>query len=152
MAANRDSAQGLAPADRSTSALHIKRGHADRITFHEETGHAIRFARSAIRSWKLRFIFAWLSTLLEEVWLLVFDWASLNIRQPTADEHDVKTWWEDNLRHLTLNKQRSVAAVLMITTWCLWTERNRRLFEHRSLTPIQVFSLVKAELLLLLEN
>ena len=40
-----------------------------------------------------------------------------------------------------------MAVVLMITAWCLWAERNRRIFDNRSLTPIQVFSLVKAELL-----
>ena len=79
---------------------------------------------------------------------MVSDWASLNIRQPTGDEQDVmSTWWENNLRHLTLKRQRSVAAVLMITARCLCTKSNRRIFEHRSLTPIQVFSLVKAELL-----
>ncbi|PUZ50154.1 hypothetical protein GQ55_6G037000 [Panicum hallii var. hallii] len=46
-----------------------------------------------------------------------------------------------------VKKQRSVVAILMITVWNVWNERNRRVFDNRSLQPVQVFHLIKAELL-----
>lgn len=51
----------------------------------------------------------------KEVWFLVANWATLDLRLMTGDVLDVKTWWEANLQHLPLKKQRSVAAVLMVS-------------------------------------
>ena len=84
----------------------------------------------------------------KEVWFHVANWTTLDLRLMTGEVLDVKTWWEANLQHLPLKKQRSVAAVLMVTAWSIWNERNRRIFEQRSLNPLQVFNLVKNELLL----
>jgi hypothetical protein len=44
--------------------------------------------------------------------------------------------------------RRSVAAMLTYTTWNLWKERNRRVFDSKSLQPHSVFSLIKEEVLL----
>ena len=84
----------------------------------------------------------------KEVWFHVANWTTLDLRLMTGEVLDVKTWWEANLQHLPLKKQRSVAAVLMVTAWSIWNERNRRIFEQRSLNPLQVFNLIKNELLL----
>ncbi|OEL34198.1 hypothetical protein BAE44_0004791, partial [Dichanthelium oligosanthes] len=51
------------------------------------------------------------------------------------------------LKPHTLRKQRSVAAILMITAWNIWNERNRKNFEHKNLQAVQVFGLVKLEIL-----
>lgn len=42
----------------------------------------------------------------------------------------------------------SVAAILMYTTWHIWRERYRRIYEHSTLRPDQVFGLIQNNVLM----
>jgi len=60
----------------------------------------------------------------------------------------VEEWWRRCLFPSPQSQKRSVAALLMYTTWNLWKERNRRVFDSKSLQPHNVFSIIKEEVLL----
>jgi hypothetical protein len=83
----------------------------------------------------------------KEVWYLVLSWANLNIQTILANDQDIQVWCAMALKPHFVKKQRSAVAILMITVWNVWNERNRRVFDNRSLQPVQVFHLIKAELL-----
>jgi hypothetical protein len=41
-----------------------------------------------------------------------------------------------------------LTAVMMHATWAIWKERNMRIFEGRSVQPVQVFRFIKDEMAL----
>jgi hypothetical protein len=54
-------------------------------------------------------------------------------------------WRLISMEHLNQAQKRSVAAILSYTAWNIWKERNRRVFQQRSLQPHQVVLLIKEE-------
>ena len=84
----------------------------------------------------------------KQVWLLVSNWTAGSVTMPEDPSENVEEWWRRSLSSLSQSQRRSVAAVLMYTTWNLWKERNRHVFDSKSLQPHNVFSIIKAEVLL----
>jgi hypothetical protein len=84
----------------------------------------------------------------KELWHLVLSWANLTFQNTQADEHEIQAWWAMALKPHSFKKQRSVVAILIVTAaWNIWNERNRRIFDNKFLQPVQVFGLIKADLL-----
>ncbi|OEL25104.1 hypothetical protein BAE44_0013874, partial [Dichanthelium oligosanthes] len=50
------------------------------------------------------------------------------------------------LAPLAKKQRRSTAAILMYTTWNIWKERNRRVFEGKYMRPDQVFNLIQEDI------
>lgn len=67
---------------------------------------------------------------------------------PASDEEMMETWWSQSLQPFSKKQRRLVAAYLILTAWNLCKERNRRVFEGRSLRPIQVFDLFQEEVMM----
>jgi len=67
---------------------------------------------------------------------------------PEDPSENVEEWWRRSLSSLSQSQRHPVAAVLMYTTWNMWKERNRRVFDSKSLQPHNVFSIIKEEVLL----
>nr|TKW07472.1 hypothetical protein SEVIR_7G309500v2 [Setaria viridis] len=83
----------------------------------------------------------------KEVWLLVSNWTGGQIKMLEDDLVDVEEWWKRSLSPFNKKQRRSVVAYLIFTAWNIWKERNRRVFEGRSLQPHQRYKKVKTQIL-----
>jgi hypothetical protein len=63
---------------------------------------------------------------------------------------NLELWWDSEIRGLPSQQKKQRAAILIYTTWNIWNERNRRIFEGKSATPARVIRLIKEEMALLL--
>ena len=61
----------------------------------------------------------------KQVWLLVSNWTAGSVAVPDDPSDDVQTWWDRSLSSLKQVQKRTVAALILYTTWNLWKERNR---------------------------
>nr|TKV97177.1 hypothetical protein SEVIR_9G477000v2 [Setaria viridis] len=77
--------------------------------------------------------------------VLVSIWSGGTICMPAIDEDETETWWTRSLEPFSKKQRRSVTAYLIMTTWNIWKERNRRVFEGTSLRLTQVFDLIQEE-------
>ena len=82
----------------------------------------------------------------QHVWHLVSTWTAGVIQVPQEQDEGIEEWWKSSLAHLSQAQKRSVAAILTYTTWNIWKEKNRRVFEQKCLQPHQVVLLIKKEI------
>ena len=80
----------------------------------------------------------------QRVWELVQAWTHDLVSKPATDI-SLEVWWLHSLQNLPRAQKRTKAAVLMYTTWNLWKERNRRIFEGKEAEPSTVLHFVKEE-------
>lgn len=62
-------------------------------------------------------------------------------------EGEFQDWWNRVLEPLKAKQRRSVAAITMYTTWNIWKERNKRIFDNSSLRLDQVFELIQNDVM-----
>lgn len=84
----------------------------------------------------------------KQVWLLVAIWTGVSILASYTDVSDMKQWWSNSLAGLKAKRRRSVAAIIIYTAWHIWNERNRRIFQHSSMGPDQVFGLIQHDIII----
>ncbi|KAF8722799.1 hypothetical protein HU200_021924 [Digitaria exilis] len=58
----------------------------------------------------------------------------------------IEEWWNSSMARLPDSIKRRKAAILIYTTWNLWKEHNRRVFDGKSATPQRVLALIKEEM------
>jgi len=59
---------------------------------------------------------------------------------------ELELWWTSSLQPIPKVQRRHVAALLMYTTWNIWKERNRRVFEGKTMTAPLVFNCILEEI------
>jgi hypothetical protein len=57
-------------------------------------------------------------------------------------------WWSSELTGVPSKEKKQRAAVIIYTTWNLWKERNRRIFEAKSSRPPRLLQLIEDEMAL----
>ena len=72
-------------------------------------------------------------------------WTS-NIIQMPAHGVSILDWWEKELVHFPRKERRLKASMMIYGAWNIWKARNRRVFDHKSLTPAEVMQEIKTEL------
>lgn len=80
-----------------------------------------------------------------QVWSLATAWSENLIQLPPAN-CTTEDWWRLSLRALPKSKRRTKAALLIYFAWNIWKERNRRVFQGRDMTSLQIFHLAKKEM------
>jgi hypothetical protein len=83
----------------------------------------------------------------QEVWVQVSAWTDGTVSVPQRSLN-LETWWENEMRDLSSKQKKDRAAILIYTTWNIWKERNRRIFERKTATPTRVMQLIKEEMAL----
>ncbi|KAJ1260195.1 hypothetical protein BS78_10G213800, partial [Paspalum vaginatum] len=97
-------------------------------------------------------VFAW--TLIQnkaltadnlEVWNHILNWEHFSLSQQVAlsNATSIAEWWERAEAICLKSHRREFNCVVIYTMWGIWKERNRRIFEHCSLPPLQVAESVK---------
>jgi len=81
----------------------------------------------------------------QEVWFLIQGWSNGVVKTPERGV-DIEAWWMSSLQLIPQEQRRHVAALLMYTAWNIWKERNRSVFEGRSMTAPLVFGCILEEL------
>jgi hypothetical protein len=81
----------------------------------------------------------------QEVWFLVSQWTNDVVRVP-ARELTMAHWWNQSLRGLPKKLKQHLASLMIYTTWNIWKERNRRIFDGVTASPFRVLNLIKEEL------
>ena len=59
---------------------------------------------------------------------------------------ELELWWTSSLQPIPKDQRRHVAALLMYTTWNIWKERNKRVFEGKTMTTPLVFNCILEEI------
>jgi len=86
----------------------------------------------------------------QEVWIQVLAWENLTLPQqidPTSFS-SIEEWWGETEALFPKDCRRMYNGAVIYTLWNIWKERNRRIFEHSSLTPLQVAGRVRESLCL----
>jgi hypothetical protein len=83
----------------------------------------------------------------QEVWVLVSAWSDGAVRVPDRCL-SLDNWWSSELTGVPSKEKKQRAAVIIYTTWNLWKERNRRIFEAKSSRPPRLLQLIEDEMAL----
>lgn len=81
----------------------------------------------------------------KQVWHLVSVWTDGQMCTPTDEQQDLQVWWSIALQALNKQHRQSKVAIIIITAWNIWNERNRRVFQQLTLRLEQVFQRVQEE-------
>jgi len=54
-------------------------------------------------------------------------------------------WWQQGRATLPQVLRTSFDSLVLLTSWCLWKERNRRTFDHKSRSPSHLLSIILEE-------
>jgi len=55
-------------------------------------------------------------------------------------------WWEKGLAHIPKKERQLKAALMIYCAWNIWKARNRRVFDNKILSLLDVFQEIKAEM------
>nr|TKV99375.1 hypothetical protein SEVIR_8G038900v2 [Setaria viridis] len=105
-------------------------------------GLAIAIGKSKLMDKAVRCCYA------KEIWFLVSNWVGSCADVLTGTNGNIQEWWSITLAPLNAKQRRSVATILMYATWNIWKERNRRIFDNKTLWPDQVFRLIQNDILI----
>ncbi|WVZ91565.1 hypothetical protein U9M48_037717 [Paspalum notatum var. saurae] len=83
------------------------------------------------------------------VWDQILAWEEMTLpaQADIASSSSIKNWWEAASSLLPKNQKRDFNGIVIYTLWNLWKERNRRIFESNTLTPLQIALRIKEDVL-----
>ena len=84
----------------------------------------------------------------QETWSRVATWENFSNLQP-AIQNNTDTliqWWESTLPSIPKERRREFNGMAIYIMWNLWNERNRRIFDNKYSTALQVAGRAKEDL------
>ena len=79
-----------------------------------------------------------------EVWHRLLHAVGLQSLTPGPDAK-LDDWWQLARKKLPKELRRAFDSAVLLSTWNMWKERNRRTFDGASKTPLQLFHLIVDE-------
>jgi hypothetical protein len=79
-----------------------------------------------------------------EVWFRLLSSVGLQHWAPNGDE-TMAVWWQQHRANAPSALRKSFDSALMLVTWSLWKERNRRVFDGAHLLPHRLYQLAIEE-------
>jgi hypothetical protein len=81
----------------------------------------------------------------QEVWSKVAFWENFGSLQPALQSttESLADWWESILPTIQKEKRRAFNGMAIYIMWNLWKERNRRIFDNKYSTAVQVAALAE---------
>jgi hypothetical protein len=58
----------------------------------------------------------------------------------------MQDWWNTSLKGINKKAKQKVVSLLIYTSWNIWKERNRRIFEGTAARPSRVLVVIKEEM------
>ena len=84
-------------------------------------------------------------TFSRQVWDKMESWTQRLVQVPVQGLQ-VMDWWEKGLAHIPKKERQLKAALMIYCAWNIWKARNRRVFDNKILSPLDVFQEIKAEM------
>jgi hypothetical protein len=84
----------------------------------------------------------------QEVCNQILNWEGLTMPQQANPSNfdSISEWWESAASHISRDRSREFNGSVIYTMWNIWKERNRRIFEHNSLSVRQMAGKIKESL------
>lgn len=79
------------------------------------------------------------------IWGSVLVWAGLSQVVPTLNQQSLRSWWRQSRDLILGEEHKRFNSVVMLVTWSIWRERNRRVFENSYKTLEQIVVQIKQE-------
>jgi hypothetical protein len=72
------------------------------------------------------------SVALREVWHAVLQRVIWEHLTPTSQVFNLAEWWSSSRKLLSKAERRCFDSAVILISWMLWNERNRRVFDHQT--------------------
>ena len=59
---------------------------------------------------------------------------------PLNGGYDLASWWSSSRKKLQKDDRKCFDSLVLLTSWTIWLERNRRTFDHQSRSVFEVTS------------
>jgi hypothetical protein len=81
------------------------------------------------------------------IWNQVHTWDNADPGSPPSSYATTSKWWDTLIGGKTSTKQRRISGRLLYVIWNAWKERNRRIFNGKRLTYVEVASIARDDIL-----
>jgi hypothetical protein len=81
------------------------------------------------------------------IWNQVHSWDNADPGSPPSSYATTSEWWDTLIGGKTSTEQRWISGRLLYVIWNAWKERNRRIFNGKRLTYVEVASIARDDIL-----
>uniref|UniRef100_J3LYS2 Reverse transcriptase zinc-binding domain-containing protein n=1 Tax=Oryza brachyantha TaxID=4533 RepID=J3LYS2_ORYBR len=82
------------------------------------------------------------------VWRKLRTWINVDVPIPHDDDEDLTTWWCRARAVFRTRYRAAFDSLCLLTTWCLWKERNARTFDQVASTVDKIFNDIRSEVMI----
>ena len=80
-----------------------------------------------------------------EIWLGVLRPLAWHSLTPCSNSFSLADWWASARKKLLKSERRDFDSMVLLVSWLLWLERNRRVFDRQSRSAQQLLNLIADE-------
>lgn len=80
-----------------------------------------------------------------QIWSTLLQKLGWAIVVPSTVDLSLADWWVSAHKRFTKAARKCFDSMVVLTSWCLWKERNRRTFDHQDRTVSELLALISDE-------
>ena len=77
-----------------------------------------------------------------QIWSALLQKPGWAIVVPSTVDLSLADWWVSAHNRFTKAARKCFDSMVVLTSWCLWKERNRRTFDHQDRTVTELLALI----------